>query len=147
MRLRVEEYKSVTIEDIMRLTGLDNPWSDGSKYSQYRQKELLLKEAKKQNLLYRIEKSHPIEDNLPTSDLNLTVVPHRVIRLEDGKVVIEINRKDIPSRVVPNPRPKPSYHVIDVLGEEDCYHNGFTPQGIQYRFEHHKNVTLHIITR
>lgn len=162
MALRgIEEYKATTIEHIMEVTGLVNQWSDGSKYSQYRQKELLLKEAKKKNLLYRVQKSHPIDDSTypnPTNSLDLNKIPHRVIKNFRENIVIEIHKKDIPTYIQPLPKPKAAYHVIDTFGEDDCYHDGFIYKssvsgshncresyGIKYKFANHKNVTLHII--
>jgi hypothetical protein len=157
MSYKISEYKDTTIEYIMEVTGLVNQWSDGSKYSQYRQKQLLLREAYKQNLLYRVRKSHPIEDTKQmTNVLKLNQLPHKVKEDVRGNIVIEIYKKDIPSNIQPLPNPKAAYHVIDTFGEDNCYYdvptysvssnNVGTRVGIRYKFVNHKNVTLHIIT-
>lgn len=175
MKVRLEEYKSVTIEQIMELTGLENPWSDQSKYSLARQKGLLLQQAREQNVLYKVEESHPIEHKVVTcikdkglsilysktieepkafsSTLNLNEIPHKVIR-EYDKVIIEVNKRDIPDHILPNPKPKFSYNVIGILTEEKCHHNGFLYRdinfsrvtiGIKYRFGFHNKVSLHVL--
>lgn len=145
MKIKLEEYKSVTIEDIMNVTGLPNLYIDQSKYSLARQKELLLKDASKNNLIHKVKKSHPIEYKVitvnkdkdltiltakPISEpkpfthvLDLNVTPHRVVR-EKHKVVIEVNKPDISDNVLPNPKPGYVYEVIGIFSKEKCYRNG-----------------------
>lgn len=172
MKIKLEEYKSVTIEDIMKVTGLPNLYVDQSKFSLARQKELLLKDALKNNLLHKVKKSHPIQYKITTvstdkdlsiltakeiseprgftSVLDLNVVPHKVIR-ENNKVVVEVRKEDIPNHVFPKPGPGYSYHVIGILAEEKCYkvgaiHDGNHKRiGSSYKFGFHNKVTLHIL--
>ena len=172
MTIDVLEYRGVTVEAMMEVTGLQNPWSDQSRFSLARQKELLLKEAKKQGLLHKIKKSHPKEYKVvstikdkdleiitckpftpktyPSFVLNLNQVPHKVIR-ENNKVVVEVRKEDIPNHVFPKPGPGYSYHVIGILAEEKCYkigaiHDGtYKRIGSSYKFGFHNKVTLHIL--
>lgn len=172
------EYRGVTTQDIVDVTGIQNIWKD-IKYPQTislpRQKMLLLKEAKRQNVLHKVKKSHPKEYKIVStikdkdleiltctpftpqprlsSILNLNQVPHKVIR-ENNKVIIEISRTDMPDYVLPNPGSKPSYKVIGIFTQEDCYNDGGlfedgTPYskrlGKKYSFRNHSNVSLHIL--
>lgn len=172
MAIDVLEYRGVTVETMMEVTGLQNPWSDQSRFSLARQKELLLKEAKKQNLLHKIKKSHPKEYKVvstitdkdleiitctpftpqprPTHILNFNQTPHKVIR-ENSKVIIEVRKEDIPNHVFPKPGPGYAYHVIGILAEEKCYRVGVLHDGClnrigsSFKFGFHNKVTLHIL--
>jgi hypothetical protein len=143
MKIKLEEYKSVSIEDIMNVTGLPNPWDNQDKYSLARQKELLLQAARANNLLHKVKKSHPIEYKVITverdqgltiltakvvsepkpftSVLDLNVTPHRVVR-ENKRIIIEVMKTDIPDNVLPSPKGY-AYEVIGIFTQEKCYHN------------------------
>jgi hypothetical protein len=173
MKIKLEEYKSVTIEDIMTVTGLPNPYSDQSKFSLARQKELLLKDARKNNLLNKVKKSHPINYKVVTSNtdngltiltakeisepkpftsvLDLNITPHKVIR-ENKKVIIEVNKCDIPDHVKPSPKDN-SYLVVGIFTQEKGYNRNaividpvtYKRIGTKYSFGFHSNVSLHIL--
>lgn len=157
--IHLEEYKGVTIEEIMSKTGLPNPYSDQRIYSLARQKELLLKDADRNNVLHKVEKTFPrrvlvknisIDKDLTivslkdkgleksiTSNLDLNSIPHQVVR-EMGKVVIIVMNKDIPSNIIPRPsRGKNStgyaYNVIGIFDEHKAYHAGaiYIEKGLQ----------------
>jgi hypothetical protein len=172
MKIKLEEYKSVTIEDIMNVTGLPNLWDNQDKYSLARQKELLLQTAKVNNLLHKVKKSHPIDYKVITcntdngltilttksigepkpftSVLDLNVTPHKVIR-EKGKIIIEVNMSDIPINILPSPKDN-SYLVIGIFTQEKGYNDGGIIKqstreriGTKYLFRFHSNVSLHIL--
>lgn len=174
MKIKLEEYRSVSIEDIMKVTDLPNPYVDQSKFSLARQKELLLKDAKKNNVLHKVKKSHPIEYKVITIErdqdltiltakvvgepkgytttLDLNVSPHKVIR-ENGKIIIEVNQSDIPDHVKPSPKGF-AYNVIGIFTQEKCYFGARIYEGQigyskiigkKYRFGFHSNVSLHIL--
>lgn len=174
MKIKLEEYKSVSVEDIMKVTDLPNPYDDQSKFSLARQKELLLKDALKNNLLHKVKKSHPIEYKVITverdqdltiltakvvsepkqftSVLDLNVTPHKVVR-ENKRTIIEVMKADIPNHVLPNPKDN-TYLVIGIFTQEKGYRSGSIYEGLsgfskevgkRYRFGFHSNVSLHII--
>lgn len=155
MKIKLEEYKSVSIEDIMNVTGLPNPYDDQSKFSLARQKELLLKDALKNNLLHKVKKSHPIQYKIITverdnglaimsakeiaepkqftSVLDLNITPHRVVR-ENKKIIIEVMKEDIPNHVLPNPKGY-AYEVIGIFTQEKCYSNSGLYQNPNEEFD------------
>lgn len=155
MKIKLEEYKSVSVEDIMKVTGLPNPYDDQSKFSLARQKELLLKDALKNNLLHKVKKSHPIEYKVITIErdqdltiltakvvsepkafthvLDLNITPHRVVR-ENKRIIIEVNKCDIPDNVLPSPKGY-AYEVIGIFTQEKCYNNGGLYQNPNEEFD------------
>ena len=148
--VHVEEYKGVTIEEIMSKTGLPNPYSDQRIYSLARQKELLLKDADKFNVLHKVKKTFPrkvlaqhisrdkdltilylrdkgLEKPL-TTNLDLNSISHKV-RREMGLVKITVMKKDIPSNIISRPsrgnNPSGySYNVIGIFDQHKAYHDG-----------------------
>jgi hypothetical protein len=172
--INIKEYKGVSIADILTLTGLPNPYSDQTRFSLARQKELLLRDAMKNNLLNLIPKSHPIKHSTVnsmtdkgltiltlreeeevqfTSELDLNSIPHTVIR-EKGYRTILINRNDIPLNIVPHPSKPYSYKVIGDLVTMNCFNAGTLYKnnkvsegrvGIKYRFNYGTHVALHIL--
>jgi hypothetical protein len=153
--IHLEEYRGVTIEDIITKTGLPNPYSDQRVYSLARQKELLLKDADRNNVLYKIEKTFPrkvyskhisIDKDLTivslvdkgfeekaTTDLDLNSIPHKV-RRELGKITITVLKGDIPSNVISRPsrdnNPSGySYNVIGIFDQHKAYHDGRIYEG------------------
>lgn len=142
--LKIEEYKGITIEQILNFTGLENPFADQSKYSLARQKELLLKLARKNNLLHLVPKTNPIDNvviNISiekdlvitklrkeekieyTNKLDLTKIPTEMVK-EMGKTTIKINRKDIPSNLVTLPNTTYAYKVIGHFETKEAYYKG-----------------------
>ena len=129
----IDEYKEVTIEEIMKLTNLPNPYTDQTKYSLARQKELLLKDAKRKNILHLVEKSNPrqnlvpklIEDkdlsiryltnkgevNLPTRKINLELVKHKSFDQETF-TIIEIKKSDLGPHIVRSTKPGAAYTLV-----------------------------------
>lgn len=169
--INLKEYRGVSIETILEKTGLQNPYSDQSKFSLARQKELLLKDAKKARVLDKIQKSHPIVYGVPniisdkglciqtlkvmdkpkdfTTTLDLNETTHKVIR-EHGKVYIHVNKADIPSHVMMKPGPGYCYNVVGIFTQEKCYNNGPLMRddkrvGTKFRFGFHSNVSLYIL--
>lgn len=153
--VHVEEYKGVTVEEIMLKTGLPNPYSDQRVFSLARQRDLLLRDADKNNVLYKIEKTHPrravvknisidkdliitslIDKGLEkpiTTNLDLNSIPHKV-RREMGLVKITVMKKDIPSNIISRPsrdnNPSGySYNVIGIFDQHKAYHDGRVYEG------------------
>jgi hypothetical protein len=173
----LEEYRGVSIEDILKVTGLPPLTEKDTKYSLTHQRKVLLEKAKEQNILNKVKKSHPKEYSKITTisdkgvdikskeivgyqplstTLDLNLVPHKVIR-ENKKIIIEVNKADIPTHVVCKPGLGYSYLVIGIFTQEKCFHskglyetkgdwdvNG-TRIGTEFRFGFHSNVLLHIL--
>ena len=172
--VKLEEYKGITIEDIMELTGLPNRFPDQSKYSLARQKELLLKDAQKNNVLHLVEKTNPIKhktlninmdkdlvitklkesDKINyTSNLDLNLIPHKVIR-EKGLTTIIVNQSDIPLNVIKNPKAGYVYNVIGIFESHKAYYDSTTFKdengkaikvASKYIFGYTKDISLLIV--
>lgn len=174
MKIDVEEYKGLTAKDICDKTGLPNPYSNGMRYSRYRQLELMLKDAQKNGVLHLIEKTnekkHSIlninedkdlmilskkqEDKINyTSNLNLNTMPHKVER-QYGNITITVNQSDIPVNVIKNPKPGHVYNVIGIFIEKKCYYSNYLYDGIGqgavgsvYKFSFDTKVKLIIMKK
>ena len=172
--IHLEEYKGVTIEHIMEVTGLPNRFPNQEKYSLARQKELLLKDAKSNNVLHLITKTNPIKhktlnisidqdlmvtklkesDRIEyTSNLDLNLIPHKVIR-EKGYTTIVVKQSDIPPNVIKNPKSGYVYNVIGIFQSHKAYYGGTnyhtnkdnttTKISSKYIFGYTKNISLEI---
>lgn len=142
--LNVKEYKGLTAQDVCDKTGLPNPYADQTRFSLYRQLELMLRDAKKNNLLHLVPKTNVITHKAVqvisdkgltilkmreserienTSELDLNEIPHKVVR-EKGYITIIVQRNDIPMNVIPHPSKPYSYQVVGIFETKKCYHAG-----------------------
>ena len=172
--IKVQEYKGITMNQIMELTGLPNRFPDQSKYSLARQKELLLFDVEKNNLLHLVEKTHPIkvktlsinidkdamvtklkeEDKINyTSNLDLTLIPHKVVK-DNGITRILVNKLDIPVNVIKSFNPEYIYNVIGIFASHKVRYSKTNYSNInnknvkvssEYIFPHTKNIILLIV--
>ncbi|AXQ66553.1 MAG: hypothetical protein [Caudoviricetes sp.] len=169
--MNIKEYKGLTAKEISEATGLPNPYTDQSKYSLYRQWELMLWDAKRNNVLHLVKKTNIINNKSVhfqtdkdlvitrlyetpvvelTTTLDLNTIPHKVVR-ERGVIGIYVNQSDIPKNVTSFAYSKGySYNVIGILTSEKCYpkqrlYKDGKCIGSSYKFYMNKTVTLYIM--
>lgn len=165
-----KEYKDISIETMLEKTGLPNPYADQTRFSLARQKELILRDAQKNNVLHLIPKSCEIKHGVInvstdkgvsiltkreeerivfTSELDLNSIPHKVIR-EKGYRTIIVNAKDIPMNVVPHPSKPYAYNVDGIFEKRKCFYSHALREdsvhiGKVFRFGFNTHLRMHIL--